>query len=266
MIISRKDLSKIQTEKQSIKHAQFEIAHMIRPMLETMRNMLRNVILWDMDDSKKSIELHPEYLRHPSAICLTCKRESIQIGNFWIARDTPHEIQQKCNSCVCALNQHLIVHYKLEYEYSDGSSSYKRDEMIKYLDLLTDASTEFAHFLMHVARSSKDDPFWTGIIQMITEENDICKNKTSNELNLQLVKYLRKLSTKHEERLNDMKSNKEYNKLPAIYELIQKIGEYPMVQKQMEAVRKTQKKIMKLYESKVSEDLKNTSVPSTTTS
>ena len=45
---------------QSVRHAQIEATCMIRPILETMRNILRNTVLWNMDSPHKSIELRPK--------------------------------------------------------------------------------------------------------------------------------------------------------------------------------------------------------------
>jgi GTP-binding protein EngB required for normal cell division len=253
-------------EQQSIKRAQLQIIPMIRPMLETMRNILRNMIMCKMDSLNKTIELSAEALRHPAAICSACKHDSMQKGPFWITRDEPHEIQKTCCACTCPLNQHITAHYKLEYEYSDSSSNYNRDEMKKKLNLLRHASIEFAHFLMHVARSSKDDPFWIGIAQMIGEENYLSKNRKSNELNLQLGKHLGQLKIDYEGHTDKMQSNREHSKLSTIYDWIQTVGEHRMVQVQMAAFKKTQKRIMKLYEYEVPEVLMNTSIRSKATS
>jgi hypothetical protein len=138
--------------------------------------------------------------------------------------------------------------------------------MKEKLNLLRHASTEFAYFLMYVARSSKDDPFWIGIAQMIGEENYLSKNRKPNGLNLQLVKDLTQLKTYYERRIDDIQPNQEHSRLPTIYEWIQTVGEYPMVRVQMEAFTKTQKRIMKLYEYEVSDVLMNISIPSKATS
>jgi GTP-binding protein EngB required for normal cell division len=255
-------------EQQSIKRAQLQIIPMIRPMLEAMRNIVRNMIMCEKNSSNKSIELSAEALQHPAAVCSACKRASMQIGPFWITRDEPHTIQKTCCACSCPLNQHITTHYKLEYEYSDSSSNYNRDKMKGKLNLLRHASTEFAHFLMHVARSSKDDPFWIGIAQMIGEENYLSKNRKPNELNVQLGKHLGQLKIDYEGRTDKMQSNQEHSKLPlpVIYEWIQTVKGYPMVRVQMEAFTKTQKRIMKLYEYEVSDVLMNASIRSKATS
>ncbi|CAF4494338.1 unnamed protein product, partial [Rotaria magnacalcarata] len=53
-----------------MKHAQFTILGMVRPILETMRNILRNLLLKKFYSSALSIELHPKVLDHPITVCL----------------------------------------------------------------------------------------------------------------------------------------------------------------------------------------------------
>ena len=83
----------IENGRQSIKNAQFEISHMIRPMLETIRNILRNSILYRINSSKVLIELHPKISSHPIAICLSCTRRPVQVDRFWITPDYAHHFQ-----------------------------------------------------------------------------------------------------------------------------------------------------------------------------
>jgi GTP-binding protein EngB required for normal cell division len=253
-------------EHQSIKRAQLQITHMIRPILEAMRNIIRNGIIYATDSPNKWIQLKPRPLCRPAAFCFTCERDFTLEGNFWIACDDPHEIQKKCYSCDCDLSQHKLISYKLEYKYSNKSSSHREDDMKERLNLLRSASAEFAYFLTEIARSSKDDPFFIGMIEMIGEENGICESRKPNEMNLKLVKGLTRLLDKYEQRISDANSNQQHSKLSVIYEWIQTISEYPEVKIQLEAVRKTQEEIMKLYEYKVPTDLANTLVRSTATS
>jgi GTP-binding protein EngB required for normal cell division len=251
----RKTLSACFTrdEHQSIKRAQLQITHMIRPMLEAMRNILRNILLSDMDASSKLIELKPKSVRDLVSTCLICKRDSMPIGNFWIVRDVPHKIHKKSCLCKCDLSHHIPIDYQLDYEYSDSSSNQNRIEMESKLNLLCSASVEFAYFLMHVACSSKDDPFWIGMTRIICEENDIGKDKNS-DMNYQLAKKVREVLRSYEQQIETIDPNQQHNKLSNVYESIRDVYEYPAVQKQMIAVKKTQKRIMKLYEYEVPED------------
>jgi hypothetical protein len=73
---------------QSIKDAQFQINYMIRPLLETMRNVFRNGFLCNANSSIKLYATHAE----PSlTICYSCNRKNPQrIGQFWILGDHLH--------------------------------------------------------------------------------------------------------------------------------------------------------------------------------
>ncbi len=247
-----------QTEWQSIKHAQLQITYMVRPMLEAIRNILRNMIIYNTDAPRQLIELIPKALCRPAAVCFTCERDSSKKGIFWIIDDVPHEIQKKCYFCKCALSQHMPIYYKLEYKALDGSCNCNEKEMKKELNLLRNASVEFAYFLIHVARSSEDDPFFIGMTQIIGEENNISKRENAYT-NERLAEKLRDLLHKYEQRMDMINSN-QHSKLSVIYELIQTICEHPMVKIQMAAIRKTQEAIMKLYEYEVPENLTSTSV------
>ncbi|CAF2862033.1 unnamed protein product [Rotaria sp. Silwood2] len=66
-------------EAQSIKQTEFKISHMVRPMLEAMRNILRNSIIWNMDTPRKLIELNPIVLYRSAAVCYTCQRDVVQL-------------------------------------------------------------------------------------------------------------------------------------------------------------------------------------------
>ncbi|CAF4300781.1 unnamed protein product, partial [Rotaria sp. Silwood2] len=74
-------------EWQSIKDVQFQINFMIRPMLETMRNLLRNIILFDQD---LSIKLSATHASPSSMLCYKCHRNSEKFNQFWIIQDYLH--------------------------------------------------------------------------------------------------------------------------------------------------------------------------------
>jgi GTP-binding protein EngB required for normal cell division len=76
-------------EWRSIQDAQYQINQMIRPMLEAMRNILRNIILCD---SKTSIKLSATCVDRPTVICYKCHRAARKCGPFWILPDHLHAI------------------------------------------------------------------------------------------------------------------------------------------------------------------------------
>jgi GTP-binding protein EngB required for normal cell division len=243
-ISTKLNVYRMQDGMQSIKHAQLEISLLIRPMLEAIRNILRNLILCKKNLQDQSINMCSKPLNYLAARCLSCKSDPIEVAQFWIIPDLPHKIQNDCLECSCAYDQHIPINYILEYEAcNDDSNIEEEDDMIDMLDQLCNATVEFAHFLMYVARSTKDDPFWTGLVQMIMDENDF---------NLQLAEELRIIQKKYEQKMSKMKQNKKNIELTMIYKLMHTIKEYPMIDEQMLAVKQTQETMMEQYEYEVS--------------
>ncbi|CAF4081765.1 unnamed protein product, partial [Rotaria sordida] len=111
----------VPNEWHSMKHAQLEINLMIRPMLEAMRNILRNLILCDAGSSKVSIELCPIVIKCTTAICLKCSRESLQAAGFQITMDSLHVFHNKCRTCRCDPSDHYPIDYELGYKQCDDS-------------------------------------------------------------------------------------------------------------------------------------------------
>ena len=236
---------------QSVKNAQFEISHMIRPMSETMRNVLRNIILCKNNLPNESIVLHSKPLHRTATRCRNCKPHPYQVGKFWVLPTVPHEIQDGCFMCSCALDQHVSVDYMLEYDLLNNSSKLSLNQMIAVINSLCDAGTDFAHFLIHTAGSKKGDPFFIGLVEMIVEETSICKSKETAHLNTQLVEELRKLQNRYEQHMDKKKSNRKNVELSAIYKLIEIIGNHSMVREQMVAMKQTQRIVMEEYEYEV---------------
>ena len=90
---------------QSSKHAQFEISSMIRPIFETIRNILRNRVLCKKNLSNELIELHPKPLHRTGTRCRSCKPNPQQVDKFWIipglgeSSDFPSRVESEsfCN-------------------------------------------------------------------------------------------------------------------------------------------------------------------------
>jgi GTP-binding protein EngB required for normal cell division len=247
-ICTQLDVCSMDNQWKSIKHAQIEVIHMIRPMLEAMRNILRNIILCKIESTKKSIKLSPKPIHRPGAICSLCTPYPIRVGNFWIIREITHEFRKKCFDCSCPTDQHVQINYILYFEDSDTPQNYQQKEMIDMAYRLCLAGAEFDYFLSHVSRSSKDDPFWIGLMRMIDEENDLCKNQKPNRLNSQLFKDLNELKCQYEERIENLKLNPQQTALPNIYKWITSIREYPTIQEQLDAIKETQTMMTEPYE------------------
>jgi hypothetical protein len=235
-------------EWQSIKRAQVTICDMIRPMLEAVRNLLRNIILCKMETPNKCIKLCPKAIHRPATICPLCTPYPINMGKFWIVREITHEILKKCLVCSCAADQHISINYLVHFEYLDSPPSYPPDEMTVMVEKLCRAGAKFDYFLKHSAGSSKDDPFSNGLIRIIAEEDSLCKNQKPNRLNLQLLNHLNKLKRQYKERIADLKSTQSDTSLSNIHELISTIRAYPTIPEQLDAIKETQKMMAEQYE------------------
>ncbi|CAF4467147.1 unnamed protein product [Rotaria sp. Silwood2] len=239
---------RIDNKLQSMKRAQFEISDMVRPILETLRNILRNYILYKMNLLRTSILLCPRVNDQFFTRCLVCKPSIHSLGDFYIAHYLPHKVEKKCCNCTCLLDQHIPMYYVPEYKILNDVSQYTEKEMINRLYELCYASAEFAYFLLYDARSTKDNPFFIGFIEMIAIETEICKNQTSSTLNSSLATALRDIADKHENRLNDIVRWAKSSNLSDIYNLINTISNYDMVCEQLAAVKEGRKIMMKQYE------------------
>ncbi|UJR14435.1 hypothetical protein I4U23_001432 [Adineta vaga] len=227
--------------QQSIQHARIEIHQMIRPILEAMRNLLRNRILWNSSTSTRLIKLCPQVIQRSSAFCRSCKRDAFHIGHFWILPDDAHEFRnKKCLTCSCAFDQHIIIDYILGYDTMDSSlNDNQLDKINDLLEILCATSVNFALFLRDMTRSGKEDPFLIGLKRLLHEEQQICTvHHESNQYNLQLVEELKTLLISHDEQMTKLKSRD----LSFIYQKIKTTKQYSTIQEQMTAIHQHRRK------------------------
>jgi predicted GTPase len=243
--------SLILSNLRSMKHTQLTICLLIRPLLETMRNTLRNIVLSNAGLRTVSIELCPIIVKGTTAICLKCPRQSREFGDFWITTDGLHVFHNKCRTCQCDPADHYPIDYELGYKLCQYPTSNSNREMTKMLDDLCEKSAEFAHFLFGMEDTSQNDLFLLGYKRMITEERAICKDKTSHKLNLNLVGQLDQLKTNYENMRKEMLTKKSQLQLSDIHDKIDGVNKYPMIQSQMTAVEQWQKFMLKYYEYEV---------------
>jgi hypothetical protein len=250
-ISTRMTTSLVSGECRSITDAQLKILAMIRPMLETMRNVLRNIVLWNAGSRTISVELRPRIIKDSTATCLICPRLFLQVDDFWINADAVHVFHNKCRTCACRPGDHYSIDYQLEYKLCHHPECISDKEMTKMLDALCQTSAEFAHFLVESADTSRTDLFLTGIERMIKEEDDICKTKTPCQRNVDLLNHLKQLKVKYEQARKKLLVEKEHIQLSNIYDKIQMVSEYPMIKSQMAAVKEWHKYMIKYYEYEV---------------
>jgi GTPase SAR1 family protein len=238
-------------ESESMKDAQLKITMMIRPILEAMRNILRNIVLRNTGSRTVSIELRPRHITDATAICSTCSRQYLEVGDFWITRDALHVFHNNCRTCQCSPSDHYSIDYQLEYRLCNQPGSHSDKEMNKMVDDLWQASAEFSYFLVRATDTSQNDLFLAGIERMIKEEGDIYKNKSSSQLNSNLIKSLEQLKMKYAEMRKKLLAKKEEIQLWEIYEKIQDVSKHEMIKRQISAAKEWHKLMIKLYEDEV---------------
>jgi len=98
----------------SIKHAQIMIISLIRPILETIRNILRNQILSQEENKQYSIEIQTQSISRPSYLCTICPFQTIRINIFPIVDHSVHQYQRtdECEQCRCEYSKHFPILYK----------------------------------------------------------------------------------------------------------------------------------------------------------
>ena len=112
-----------QKDWQAVEHAQFLVHQLVRPMLQAMRNHLRNLILQKKNPSTTVlIELHPTVLSRPSTVCVICKGVLQYFSEFGILLDDIHIFSDKCTHCNCNREQHIDVDYRLAYDLSKDAN------------------------------------------------------------------------------------------------------------------------------------------------
>ncbi|CAF0880650.1 unnamed protein product [Adineta ricciae] len=232
----------------SIRQAQFEILYMVRPILETIRNILRNIILFEKNILNESVELHVSSLSRVAMRCLSCQCDPMSVGHFRIIQTNVHDIQTQCLQCKCSVEQHVQVDYIIQYQCKQSTSQIHNHYTREVLDQLIISNIILAQFLANNSHGTKADPFVNGLTSMIDEETYICRTEQTHSFNSELLNELLILKDRYRRSFIEMQSKFTTLDLPKVYKVIDNISQYPMIQKQMKAVKETQQKIMEQYE------------------
>ncbi|CAF0951423.1 unnamed protein product [Adineta ricciae] len=220
---------------QSIPHASIKINRMIRPMLEAIRNLLRNRILLAANTSTKLIKLCPRAIQRQRAFCTSCVRDAFHLGHFWVLPDDAHEFRNQCLTCSCTPSQHISIDYILGYDTISASPNDQIPKIDNLIQELCSISVQFAGFL----RKHKDDQFLLGLKQLIAEEQQICSDhRESNNYNLQLVRELQILLTSYDEQMTKLQSTQQSPDLQFIYGQIQTVEQVSIIQEQLAVIHR----------------------------
>ena len=240
----------IPNKLRSMKDAQLKITLMIRPMLESMRNILRNIILLNGGFHNVSIELIPKFITDTTAICLKCTRRHIQLGNFWMTIDSLHVFYNQCRTCECEPSDHYPIDYEVTYRERRDLEGISAKDMETTINDLLKKSAEFGHLLSQSMECSENDQFLVGLNRMIGEEKEICGKKSPCRLNSSLVEYLEETKNKYETKRKKMMDEKTEMMLDDVYNKIEEVKKHGMIASQVTAVEQWQKFMMKQFEEK----------------
>ena len=256
-ITRKRKVYTLDNTRESVSVAQREITKMVRPILETMKNNLRHIILRTMDLPNRSIQLSGKIIQHPMGRCFICPKQEVafELCNFLIAVNDAHEISNHCHQCNHKPNEHYSIDYVLDYQPLNTPSSLNQQEMENRNEELLQISVDFAYFLIHVVRATKEDSFQVGLTNMAIEEIELCQIGQSNTYNLKLVERLRQLRDMYEDRMNQMTLSLSQINLRDIYGHIQKIRTFPEISQQLIAAEESQRILMTKYEHIVPENL-----------
>jgi hypothetical protein len=89
-------------------------------------------------------------------------------------------------------------------------------------------------------QAGQDDPFLSDLTRMIKDEKKICEAKNPSNFNRQLVNELEKLEKEYKKFFDMEHSHGNNKELSNIYELIEAVNEIPMVNEQMNTIKKYQ--------------------------
>jgi hypothetical protein len=223
-------------------------------MLETMRNILRNITLLKEKSSKLLIKVCPIVLTQSSALCYKCPRVPQRFIDFWILPDsTVHTFSNTCKDCDCSKEKHVDVEYKLDYQLIEYEDAQSFENMKWNLEQLRMAILEFSQFYAYIIDTLKqNDPILSALKQIIAEEDQIRSEKGDKCLNVKLYHIFFSLTKEYKERRTSSISIHLPVDLPSIYEQIEIISKIDEVNEQMHIIKQAQKKYLKQHEKRVS--------------
>jgi len=220
---------------QKVQSARIEINQLIRPILETVRNYFRNIILSRTSHSNDVIELQATSLLYPSAICYSCKRNWYQCKNFFILSDSPHEYRNSCHKCSCPSEQHFKIEYRIEFKYLTNQI---QQRFIYRKDLLH-ICVNLSYFILEKHHFTDNDLFLIYLNKMIDEERSICEIFSGHTMNWALYNELINFKQDYQRQINLIKQKHFHNDFD-IDDLIEKVKQIPSIKIQLDAARKIQ--------------------------
>jgi hypothetical protein len=237
----------------SMKHAQMMIILLVRPILETIRNALRNLALWDLEKTQRIIELKAQSIPLPGWLCTSCSYRVTPIDNISIITRPIHNYRtaNECDGCHCALSKHLPIFYQPQYQWSGTKGTGFYAEIKATKDRLVYGSVILSQFLLYNTENS-ENPFLSWLGLFIEEQAHLSSEESSSTIDIELCKKLLEEKDAYVNGLQDIKRDDDRIKLDAVYSCIGEILAYPTIADQMNATKESQMKVMKNNEHDVS--------------
>lgn len=232
-----------QNQWKSIDHAQYKIIQLIRPMLETITNIYRNLILIDEHSTYSMISIRPKICPRFSTICYKCTRFPKVVGEFMIIPDDPHVFQDKCGTCSHSFQEHITIDYTLDYDTHNNGHNQSSSEMNKSLNQIKNAIQEFAQFFSYIFYDSNQiDPMLSALDRMTKQEDYIRQQTTSNDHNSILYDKLLDLKKEYDETWRKPLVDSKDLDLNRIYNLINDVSQIELVNEKLNIVKQVHQK------------------------
>ncbi|CAF1422807.1 unnamed protein product [Rotaria sp. Silwood1] len=178
--VSEELTSFIDIEWHSSEPLHLKVNEIIRPTLEAMRNILRNIALLDEKKSKAQIKLKTVAVSQSSSICSECKRTPKEFNGMWILPDDLHLVPEMSSKCKCGHTKHINVNYKLEYETWHDVNQPSIMEMKSNFNKLKEVILELHHFYVYISSTPKQNDLLLIVLnQTIAQESQICSEKVN---------------------------------------------------------------------------------------
>ena len=241
-----------QKEWHSLECLQLQMKQLIRPLLETTRNTLRNMVLLNQNSSKL-IKLSPETVSEPLTICYKCKRNPESFAEIAIYPDDLHRLSDSCDKCNCEQFKHVIVDYKLHYNLIESNDGLMLSEYKENFAKLRKTILEFGKFYGYIISVlKKTDLLLPALKRIIAEENEICSQKEQNCLNMTIYEKLSNLK-------NDYMTEQEKAisigipiSVSDMFRIMDDIYEIDDINLQINMIKRTQENYIKQHEKEVS--------------
>lgn len=240
----------ISRDPSSIGSLKFHIHRLVRPIMETMRNLLRNIILLETSTKKIRIQMLPRIITDYSTICHRCPLLIHQFNEIIVPRESVHGFQNTCITCSCPASAHTVIDHRLEYKVIDSSSLTDNvSDLRSQLSNLCEESAIFSRFVCNGKYELDRDRMLSYLNRMIEEEEKVkSSNITSSLSNQKLVTELKELKRNYGQNLTKVRTRID---ISTVMEIITTIRNDKNIGRQMDAIEKWQRSIVEKNEREV---------------